>query len=83
MQTYYFDAGTGLQRRVDYSPEVTGKPLTAHYTSEHRDFGGLPVPARRRVLRRDTGGVADHQATVILLDVHDLKLENGTVQGKS
>lgn len=83
VQTYYFDAGTGLQRRVDYSPEVTGKPLTAHYTSEHRDFGGLPVPTRRRVLRRDTDGVADHHSTVILLDVADLRLDTADVEGKT
>lgn len=40
VQTYYFDANTGLQRRMDYAPDVNGKPLVAHYTTEHHNFGG-------------------------------------------
>jgi hypothetical protein len=29
VQTYYFDAATGMQRRVDYSPDVNGRPPAA------------------------------------------------------
>jgi hypothetical protein len=74
VQTYYFASDTGLQRRVDYSPDVNGNPLVAHYTSEHHDFGGLIVPTRRRVLIRNEEGVADQSFCAILLDVSEVGL---------
>lgn len=74
VQTYYFDADTGLQRRVDYSPDVNGNPPVAHYTSEHHDFGGLIVPTRRRVLLRRDDGTAIQESAAILLDVDDVRL---------
>lgn len=63
------DFVTGLQRRMDYAPDINGKPLVAYYTSEHHDFGGLTVPTRRRVLIRNEDGVADQSFFRILLDV--------------
>jgi hypothetical protein len=75
VQTYYFDSDTGLQRRMDYSPDVNGKPLVAHYTSEHHEFGGLIVPTRRRVLIRNDKGVADQSRCAILLDVSEVQLK--------
>lgn len=74
-QTYYIDADTGLQRRVDYSPDVNGNPLVAHYTTEHRTFGGLVVPTRRRVLLRREDGTAMQESAAILLDVSDVRLD--------
>jgi hypothetical protein len=75
VQIYYFDADTGLQRRVDYSPAVNGNPLVAQYTSEHRDFGGLLVPTRRRVLLHDEEGIANQQSAAILLDIQSVRLD--------
>jgi hypothetical protein len=75
VQTYYFDADTGRQPRMDYSPDVNRNPLVAHYTSEHHDFGGLIVPTRRRVLIRNDGGVADKSFCPILLDVSEVRLD--------
>ena len=74
VQTYYFDADTGLQRRVDYSPDVNGNPLVAHYTTEHRDIDGLIVPTRRRVLLRGDDGAALQDSAAILLDIADARL---------
>ncbi|MEU1600304.1 hypothetical protein ABZ468_48040 [Streptomyces sp. NPDC005708] len=74
VQTYYFDAATGLQRRMDYAPDVNGRPLVAHYTTEHQDFDGLLVPTRRRVLLRNEKGAADQSFCAILLDVSNVKL---------
>jgi hypothetical protein len=74
VQTYYFDADSGLQRRMDYSPDVNGNPLVAHYTTEHHDFDGLIVPTRRRVLIRNEKGIADQSFCAILLDVRDVGL---------
>ena len=65
-QSRHLDADTGLQRRMDYSPDVNGNPLVAHYTTEHHDFGGLIVPTRRRVLIRNEKGVADQSFCAIL-----------------
>ncbi|MGW3668471.1 hypothetical protein [Streptomyces sp. NPDC005141] len=73
-QTYYFDAATGLQRRMDYDVEVNGGANVAHYTSEHQDFDGLIVPTRRRVLLRNEMDIADHGFCGILLDVGDVRL---------
>jgi len=74
VQTYYFDADTGLQRRVDYSPDVNGNPPVAQYTSEHRDFDGLAVPTRRRVLLHNQDGIADQMTCHILLDINSAQL---------
>jgi hypothetical protein len=76
VQTYYFDADTGLQRRVDYSPDVNGNPPVAHYTTEHRDFDGLIVPTRRRVLLRGIDGTPIQDSAAILLDVTDVRLSS-------
>lgn len=76
IQTYYFDAETGLQRRMDYDVEVNGWAEVAHYTSEHKDFRGLAAPTRRRVLLRDKENNAIHNFAAILLDLHDLRPSN-------
>jgi hypothetical protein len=75
VQTSYFDADTGLQRRIDYSPDVNGNPLVAHYTSEHHKFDGIIVPTRRRVLLRSKEDVADQGAASILLDISQVQLD--------
>jgi hypothetical protein len=69
-QIHYFDSRTGLQRRIDYRPDVTGGRAVAHYTFEHRYFGDIPVPSARRVLFRDAEGRADHHFSPIQVDVH-------------
>ena len=74
VQTYYFDADTGLQRRVDYAPDVSGNPPVAQYTSEHRDFDGVLVPTRRRVLLHAQDGIADQMSCHILLDINSAHL---------
>jgi hypothetical protein len=76
VQTYYFESKTGLQRRMNYDVEVNGWAKVAHYTSEHKDFDGLLVPTRRRVLRRDEQNIAIHDFAAILLDVDDVQLQN-------
>jgi hypothetical protein len=48
-----------MQRRMDYSPDVTGRPPIAHYTHEPRTFDGFVFPTRRRVHLHDADGRAD------------------------
>lgn len=72
-QVFHFDHD-GLQRRMDYVTEVLGSTLVGHYTSRHRDFGGLVVPTRRRVYRRNPDGSVNLNLPSITLDVHDVQL---------
>ena len=74
VQTYYFDSDTGLQRRLDYCVNVNGDAPVAQYTSEHKDFNGLIVPTRRRVLLRRPDNTAIREHASILLDVTDVAL---------
>ena len=48
-QTFYIDA-SGLIRRHDYTAEPIGRwAHAAHYCDDHREFGGLVFPTKRRV----------------------------------
>jgi hypothetical protein len=71
-QTFYYD-DRFLLRRMDYHPEVTDSPI-AHYTDEHREFGGLVFPTRRRVHVHDADGRANLDATPITVDVDDIRV---------
>ena len=51
-QVFYYDAD-GRQRRHDYAADVFGGAPTAHYSERHREFGGLVLPTRRRVVPLD------------------------------
>ncbi len=42
-QVFYYDQEF-MQRRMDYSPDVTGNPPVAHYTHDPRTFDGFCVP---------------------------------------
>ncbi|MEA2615700.1 MAG: hypothetical protein QOE72_1483 [Chloroflexota bacterium] len=71
VQTYYYDA-EGMQRRMDYAPDVAGNPPVAQYTSEPKRFGGIVFPTHRRVHRRDADGIADLSFFTISIDIHDV-----------
>jgi len=47
-QTFYFGAD-GLLRRHDYSVEIMGGTASANYATEHKEFGGIVFPTKRRV----------------------------------
>jgi hypothetical protein len=70
-QVFYYDED-GMQRRMDYSPDVAGNPLVAHYTSDPRRFGGIVFPTRRRVHRRGQAGNANLSVASITIDIHDI-----------
>jgi hypothetical protein len=70
-QVFYYDDQL-MQRRMDYSPEVTGRPPTAHYTHDHKTFDGFVFPTRHLVYRHDQHGVADQSLAVITLDLDDI-----------
>jgi len=73
-QVFYFDAD-GLQRRMDYVTEILGSTLVAHYTAQHRSFGGLVVPTWRRVFRRNPDGTVNLNMPSITIDIEDVVLD--------
>ena len=55
VQTFHFDA-QGLLTRLDYTAEVFGRwARGSHVCSEHRRFGPIVTPTRRRVTPRVAG----------------------------
>jgi hypothetical protein len=71
VQIFYYDS-QGMQRRMDYEPDVAGNPPVAQYTSEPKTFGGIVFPTRRRVHRRNAEGIADLSFFTISIDIHDV-----------
>ncbi len=73
-QVFYFDAA-GRLRRHDYTAEVFGGwARAAHYCTDHRDFGGLLLPTRRRVYPRRRDGRPRPFPTLVWIDVDDVHL---------
>jgi hypothetical protein len=72
-QVFYFDA-FGAQRRMDYVTEVNGSTLVGQYSSRHASFGGLLVPTRRRVFRRNPDHTVNLNMPAITLDIHHVDL---------
>jgi hypothetical protein len=75
-QVFYYDEAF-MQRRMDYSPDVTGKPPVAHYTHDHKTFDGFVFPTRRLVHLHDARGVANQQFAPITIDVVGVTVARG------
>jgi hypothetical protein len=74
-QTFYVDAA-GLIRRHDYVAEPIGRwARAAHYCDDHRQFGGLAFPTRRRVRPRGTGGRSLPKPILVALDIDQIEIE--------
>jgi hypothetical protein len=67
-QVFYYDE-MFMQRRMDYSPDVTGSPPIAHYTHDHKIFDGFVFPTRRLVHLHDAGGIANQTFAPITIDI--------------
>ncbi len=73
-QDFYFDSD-GTLRRLDYTAEVFGRwAKAAHYCREHRDFSGLLVPTRRRVVPRRRNNKPLFGPTIVWIEVHDVQI---------
>lgn len=72
-QRYYFD-DAGMQRRIDYQPEVNGGSPTAHYDTAHATFNGVVVTTQRHIFVRNEDGTPDRSWMPISLDVSGVKL---------
>jgi hypothetical protein len=72
-QTLYFDA-SGLMRRLDYAPEISGGVKVAHYLHDHRAVDGIVFPTRRRVHLRGADLRPQKEPVVITADLGDFEL---------
>lgn len=72
-QVFYFDSDLRL-RRHDYTAEVFGRwAHGAHYSDEHRQFGGLLFPTRRRVFPRARSNRPRPGPTLVWIDVESVE----------
>lgn len=72
-QVFYFDENF-LQRRMDYSPEVTGAPPVAHYVHGPKEFGGFVFYTRRLIHVHGPDGVVNKNFVGITLDVDSVEV---------
>jgi hypothetical protein len=73
-QVFYFDEAF-LLRRGDYTAEVFGGwAKAAHYCGEHREFGGILFPTRRRVYPRARSNRPRRFPTLVRIDVDSVEL---------
>jgi hypothetical protein len=74
-QTFYVD-GAGFIRRHDYVAYPIGRwARAAHYCDDHRRFGGLVFPTRRRVRPQGPGGRALPGPILVALDIDQIHIE--------
>jgi hypothetical protein len=73
-QVFYFDA-KGLLRRHDYSVEIMGGTASAHYVSEHKTFGGIIFPTKRRVYTTGADNRPLLDRVAVSIDFHELTVE--------
>jgi hypothetical protein len=72
-QVFYFDEKR-LLRRLDYTAQVVGGwAHAAHLCDEYRQFGGLQVATRRRVLPLPFGYNPLPGPLLVELEVHDIR----------
>lgn len=73
-QIYYFDS-EGLLRRNDYRVDIIGSGSTsAHYSSEHKNFGGIIFPTSRRVYTIGTDNKPITERVLVAIDVHNVDI---------
>jgi hypothetical protein len=76
-QVYAFNS-SGLLRRFEYRPRHSGVPANVNYAAEHRDYGGLVLPARRRMLPADPDGRSRRDPALMTIDVLDIGMGPAT-----
>ncbi len=76
-QDFYFDESFRL-RRLDYTAEVFGSwAKAAHYCHDHREFSGLVMPTRRRVVPRRRNNKPAPGPTLVSIAIDEASVERG------
>lgn len=73
-QTFYYGEDF-LLRRMDYSPDVTGHSLIAHYVYDPRRYDGFVFYGRRDVHLRDAAGIANKGFAPITIGTGRVRVE--------
>jgi hypothetical protein len=72
-QVFHYDEN-GLLRRHDYTAEAFGGwAKAAHYSYDHREFGGISFPTRRRVHPRRGDGRPIRAVTIIAIELQSVE----------
>jgi hypothetical protein len=72
VQTFYFGSD-GLLRRHDYDADVLGRSPAAHYVHEYREFSGIKVPTKRRVVGRRPDGTPAPDPLLVTIDLNEVE----------
>jgi hypothetical protein len=72
-QTFYFDS-RGLLQRHDYSVDVIGGSSSANYATDHKEFGGIVFPTKRRVYARGPDNRPLLDRIAVAIDFHDVNV---------
>jgi hypothetical protein len=74
MQLFYFNSD-GILKRIDYTTDVLGG-VASHYLYDPKNFAGLVVPTRRRVVQRTPAGPKITGITAVFLDYLDVTIHD-------
>lgn len=72
VQMFYFGPDR-LLRRHDYDADVLGGNPAAHYVHEYREFSGIKVPTKRRVLGRRSDGTPAPDPLLVTIDLNEVE----------
>ncbi len=73
-QVYSFNSA-GLLRRHDYHAKVGGVAASANYAADHKQFGGLVIATRRRIVPTDPDGRSRREPVFMTIDVLDVQVD--------
>jgi hypothetical protein len=73
-QQFYFNSD-GILKRIDYTTDVLGG-VASHYLYDPKNFAGLIVPTRRRVVQRTPAGPKITGITAVFLDYLDVQIHD-------
>jgi hypothetical protein len=69
----------GLLRRHDYTPELLlghpGHLAVAHYTDDHKPYGGIEFPTRRRAVALRPDGETVVEPALVTIEIKDVTIE--------
>ena len=72
-QVFYFNE-SGVLQRHDYSVDVMGGTSSANYASDHKVFGGILFPTKRRVYSKTPDNKPMLERVAVSIDIDSIEL---------